>query len=132
VAKKEVLTVTAMCHVYSDYVIIAHEGGALTCWSVADSKLVQTDEIKCLAAGDIYSITQSPNEEDHEVILASSKGCTFAKVTNKGTIIEDLFEIYFSNTDIDYIGYINFKNYFATEKTSKRVFWFTRHYDDKH
>ncbi len=90
-----------MCHVYNDYVICAHERGALSCWSVTDGKLVQTDQIKCLAAGEIFNITVSPNDEDHEVILATSKGCCFAKVSAKGLIIEELFEIYFQNQAID-------------------------------
>lgn len=80
--------------------------------------------IKSLAAGEVTRITSSPNKEEREVILASNRGCIFCRVNDKGYIVEELFEIYFNSKQLHYIGWVNFKNYFATTRNSKQVLMF--------
>lgn len=118
-----------MCYVSQYYVVMSHEGGFLSCWDVT-TKLKNTAFIKSLAAGEVTSIEQSPNVQEREVIIASTKGCIFVRVTNDGEIIEELFEIYFALKQLSYIGFINFQNYFATTKSSKQVLHFQRAYDN--
>lgn len=124
--------ITAMCHVCEHFVIMSHEGGYLSCWDVKEGKLVRTAMIKNLAAGEITRITNSPNKEEREVMLASNRGCIFARVSDKGYIVEELFEIYFQQKQLNFVGWINFKNYFATTRSSKQVLWFQRGQDNNH
>lgn len=51
---------------------MSHEGGYLSCWNTNEGMLKKTAMIKSLAAGEVSRITPSPNNEEREVILAST------------------------------------------------------------
>lgn len=115
----EVTPITAMCHVCKLLVLMSHGGGWLSCWNIVEGKFKQTAMIKSLAAGEVSRITHSPNQEEGEVIMASNRGCIFARVDEKGYIVEELFEMYFNNKPLACIGWYNFKKYFAAPRTAK-------------
>lgn len=62
-------------------------------------------------------------------MIASNRGCIFVRVSDTGYIVEELFEIYFNNTPLNFVGYINFKNFFVTTRNSKQVLFFNRAQD---
>jgi hypothetical protein len=95
-----------MCHICEDFVLMSHVGGYLSCWDVGEGKLEQKAMIKNLAAGEVSHITRSPNVDEREVMLASNKGCIFVRVSDKGYIVEELFEIYFNGKPLYHVGWI--------------------------
>jgi hypothetical protein len=121
-----------MCHISENFVIMSHVGGFLSCWDVKDQKLQTTAMIKNLAAGEVSRIIKSPNHEEREVILTSNRGCIFARINDKGYIVEELFEIYHMGKSLHHVGWINFKNYFAVTNKDRKIVWFERAMDDKH
>ena len=86
--------------------------------------------IKNLSAGEISTITRSPNSQEREAVIASNRGCVFVRVNDQGYIVEELFEIYFNNKPLNFVGFINFGKFFVTTRNSKQVMSFDRNQDD--
>ena len=86
--------ICAMCHVFEDFVLMAHEAGFLSCWNLSGGKLDMKHKIKSLVANEVTDLTCSPNVSDRDVIIASGKGCIFARINEEGYIVEDNFNIY--------------------------------------
>jgi hypothetical protein len=97
--------ITAMCHVSEYFILMAHEGGYLSCWDLQENKFKMKHMIKNLAAGEISRITRSPNSQEREAVIASNRGCIFVRVSDQGYIVEELFEIYFNNKPLNYVGF---------------------------
>ena len=98
---------------------MSHKGGFLSCWDITSGKFSLKSMLKTLVAGEVTRITRSPQYLEREVILASDRGCIFARINEKGYIVEELFEIYFQGKPLHFVGYLNFSNYFATTYASK-------------